>query len=680
MSSDSGEKQAQSIALAMRDFVNDKQPDESKVYPFVHKIGGYETIFGLVVAISDPLHLRLVRRVLDRLFDLSTEGGRVRMMDPNVIAFLLAGMRKEQPKHVRLVALENAHRLVTDEETLERLLENDMFHHLLDLLSDDDVEVTEELMQLLRKIGRTQRGVQKLFEYESIERMMRIVIGGTEKEVVEPPMPNGNILQPFMRIMRAQAHMQSAADGSASSSSAPIPRVDSILLMRVLTLLTQVACGSRPQYDTQGPQPLSHSQKPIDHGAVVGEAWQQYTKRGIWDLLMYISSIKSGEEAAGQDILVQLNGLELMEEVVRVAPAMNDAFALHLTRTLLAPAIPQIRTAASSRSSSSRETTSVTLLPTSSFISVGLLRVLNRMASVSAERQLHSWYESEEVLLFLSTAFNEYDDEAVQNEAIDLITTLATFPQGLRFFSQFTSTLPKAATDAPSATSAYLTTAYADSVTPILLCQVMFFVHGSNYSTGLRQLAALHGIAKMLLAPWPKEEQEQKSSNAADDAKSSDGAAAAADSISSNSSSTSPSTSASISDLLSTFFSYLHRYHPHHSKSGVEVLWTLVRQPFEDIREAVWKVVLGLTIHTWGVGLISQTGGFIEYLLDRKTEFHVSGSQAKYDIIRSLAQNPALNTYCLPATSKLVHEYVREGAHYTPLTVGVKGPVSGARS
>jgi hypothetical protein len=138
------------IALAMREFVNARTQDESQVQPFLEKIGrswgrfgsceisfnstelisanvlvsfagGYATLFGLVVAISDSLHLQLVRRVLARLFD-STPAGRARLCSPEVVQYLLAGLHSQQLKHVRLLSLQQTHLFIQDKQGQERLV------------------------------------------------------------------------------------------------------------------------------------------------------------------------------------------------------------------------------------------------------------------------------------------------------------------------------------------------------------------------------------------------------------------------------------------------------------------------------------------------------------------------------------------------------------------------------
>ena len=105
----------------MRDFVNARVSDESHVAPFLSSIGGYATLFGLVVAISDSLHLQLVKRVMLRLFD-NTPAGRARLCSHEVVQYLLEGLHNQQLKHVRLLTLQMTHLFIQDEQGQNRLV------------------------------------------------------------------------------------------------------------------------------------------------------------------------------------------------------------------------------------------------------------------------------------------------------------------------------------------------------------------------------------------------------------------------------------------------------------------------------------------------------------------------------------------------------------------------------
>lgn len=543
-------------------------------------------------------------------------------------------------------------------------LQPDLFNRLLELLEGDDVEITEEVLSLLRKLGTTARGLEELMSPRTLERLFSGAIDGDpalRPRVVDADAEDEKVMAPFLALVRAQR-------GAARSAAAEI---NSVILLRVLTLLTQIACGSRPANDAQGPQVEVNP----DAAAVRDRAWSLYQQRGLFTLLLDLASIAPDN---GSDMLVQLNGLELLEEVVTACPRLDDAFATQLTQQILAPAVEPIRRAAAAAVAPSDDSAAASLIPTSSFVAVGVLRVLNRLAAVSAPRAMHAWYRTDAFLLFLSAAANAYDEESVQSEALDLLTTLASFAEGIAFFSEQTSTLPASAVAAPARSSAYLSNAYAASETPVLLMQVPYFIYGSNYSNGLRQLAALHGMAKMLATKYTDADESSSpppaaaaDADVAMESKSPESKSAASDAIASPAASSSPSPSR----LLRRFFEQLSAYN--NGRQSLSVLLVLAKQPFEDLREAVWKLVRALVGQPWGVRAVLATGGFFEYLLDRKTEFHVSGSQAKYDILRAMDANPKTKEMLSQGQRTQLHEYVRQGAHYSPLHVGVMAPVSG---
>jgi hypothetical protein len=106
----------------MRDFANSRSPSEAEIVPFLHSIGGYATLFGLVVAIEDGMHQQLLRRVMARLFDPTTPGGRQRLCSDEVGAYLRAGLQEGQLKHVRMLALQQTHLFVLHEQGVDKLV------------------------------------------------------------------------------------------------------------------------------------------------------------------------------------------------------------------------------------------------------------------------------------------------------------------------------------------------------------------------------------------------------------------------------------------------------------------------------------------------------------------------------------------------------------------------------
>ncbi len=72
---------------------------------------------------------------------------------------------------------------------------------------------------------------------------------------------------------------------------------------------------------------------------------------------------------------------------------------------------------------------------------------------------------------------------------------------------------------------------------------------------------------------------------------------------------------------------------------------------------------------------ICNEAGFIEYLLDRRTEINISGLQGKYAINKSLVT--CFYTDMIPQRmNQLLREYVAQGVSYQPRVAHVMAPVS----
>ena len=62
----------------------------------------------------------------------------------------------------------------------------------------------------------------------------------------------------------------------------------------------------------------------------------------------------------------------------------------------------------------------------------------------------------------------------------------------------------------------------------------------------------------------------------------------------------------------------------------------------------------------WSVVALKNTGGFLEFLLDRKTEFDKQVKYVKYEIVKSLAETPMSDVH----TRLQLKTYVNNGPFY----------------
>ena len=96
----------------------------------------------------------------------------------------------------------------------------------------------------------------------------------------------------------------------------------------------------------------------------------------------------------------------------------------------------------------------------------------------------------------------------------------------------------------------------------------------------------------------------------------------------------------------------------------ISVAMTIAKQPFPDLRYASLSFLLSVSCWRWGQKEMKACPGFVEYLLDRKTERDKRGKEMKYDIIRTMAKSQ----YCEETMDGPVYlklkQYVREGPFY----------------
>ena len=85
------------------------------------------------------------------------------------------------------------------------------------------------------------------------------------------------------------------------------------------------------------------------------------------------------------------------------------------------------------------------------------------------------------------------------------------------------------------------------------------------------------------------------------------------------------------------------------------------KNPFPDIKTASLGFLHSICLYQWGQFAVWETGGFLEYLLDRNIEFDKSAIHKKYDIIKILAEaNLFVNSMQIE-----LQKYVKDGAFYT---------------
>lgn len=93
---------------------------------------------------------------------------------------------------------------------------------------------------------------------------------------------------------------------------------------------------------------------------------------------------------------------------------------------------------------------------------------------------------------------------------------------------------------------------------------------------------------------------------------------------------------------------------------NLQFVFVYVQNPFPDIKGATYGLLRSICLHKWGHERLYKTGGFIEFLLDRNTEFDKDLIQTKFDIIHLLSESMVFTAAILVK----LKQYVGQGAFF----------------
>uniref|UniRef100_A0A182TU84 26S proteasome non-ATPase regulatory subunit 5 n=1 Tax=Anopheles melas TaxID=34690 RepID=A0A182TU84_9DIPT len=100
----------------------------------------------------------------------------------------------------------------------------------------------------------------------------------------------------------------------------------------------------------------------------------------------------------------------------------------------------------------------------------------------------------------------------------------------------------------------------------------------------------------------------------------------------------------------------------------LEMVQTLFKNPFPDIKMASLKLLSAIVDHRWGQQFFQNTACFTEQLLSRRLDtLNVNVAQFKYDVIKKLSLCPTLEPYVTDA----LKQYVTAGAFHREAHVEV---------
>ncbi|XP_062561042.1 26S proteasome non-ATPase regulatory subunit 5 [Armigeres subalbatus] len=109
-----------------------------------------------------------------------------------------------------------------------------------------------------------------------------------------------------------------------------------------------------------------------------------------------------------------------------------------------------------------------------------------------------------------------------------------------------------------------------------------------------------------------------------------------------------------ISSILQSWYDNLTE------QDNLNFVMDYIRNPFPDMKRAALGLLKAIVGHRWGQTYLLNTGGFVEYLLDRKQEADKDVVLDKYEVIRMLSMSSVFDEQ----TASDFRRYVSEGAFY----------------
>ena len=184
-------------------------------------------------------------------------------------------------------------------------------------------------------------------------------------------------------------------------------------------------------------------------------------------------------------------------------------------------------------------------------------------------------------------------------------------------------------------------------------------------SAELVQLAALHGLAK-LFAP------------SITTTTSSPSAALSTPPSASLSAASAPGTEQAILSLKEELFASLS---PSPRRSTIDILHSILVTPFESHRYATYDLLTSLAQLPSPHLLAALTApGWVEWLLDRRTEVELEGMRRKWEVLRAIGRNGVARSGgsggVHVAVLQQVDEYVRQGPVYVAREAAVMAPAT----
>jgi len=101
-------------------------------------------------------------------------------------------------------------------------------------------------------------------------------------------------------------------------------------------------------------------------------------------------------------------------------------------------------------------------------------------------------------------------------------------------------------------------------------------------------------------------------------------------------------------------------------QNPMDYMFQIIKQPFAEVSEAAYTILQNIGNKTWGVKLFTEEPGLLEYILDRNVAIKKEAKEMKYNLIKTLQDNPTGmdDNVMPPEMLNKLKRYIREGPFY----------------
>ena len=97
---------------------------------------------------------------------------------------------------------------------------------------------------------------------------------------------------------------------------------------------------------------------------------------------------------------------------------------------------------------------------------------------------------------------------------------------------------------------------------------------------------------------------------------------------------------------------------------GITKLFDFIKQPFDELRWAGFRLLDCICKQYWGLSLIYENAGLFEYLTNRNNPDIMLGMEWKYTLLTSMEQNPNKKNVLSQSHQTELLQYLKQGVVY----------------